>query len=392
MTHVIAALVLVSLQLVPSAPVGVGAPRPAAAPAYQIDGARWRQAVVDLAGFGTRYVGTDGCLAARDYVEAQFLGSGLQVSTPRFSVRGEEAFNVVGELPGNGTTSDIVVVGAHYDSTSEQPRVAAPGAEDNASGVAGLIELARVLSTSPPAATIRFVAFSGEEAGLFGSRDYVDRLMTSGESGRVRAVVNMDMIGYSGDDDLDVLLESDESGKDLMRVLSDAAAGTGLRIETSLNPFGSDHVPFIQAGIPAVLVIENDWDSYPGYHRSSDTPEKLRVEMGVPVLRMVAGAIADLADGVDEPRIASVRWARKAAGPQLVVNGRFAWETSQIQVNGVPLDATIFREKFRDGDTTRRIIGRDADLEALVPKNVEVIVRVVDLRTGTATADFPLTR
>ena len=75
----------------------------------------------------------------------------------------------------------------------------------------------------------------------------------------------MDIIAFSRDADLDVLLETSDVGVDLQRALADSArAYTSLRVVKSLHPFGSDHVPFLRAGIPCVLTIENDWDEYPG--------------------------------------------------------------------------------------------------------------------------------
>ena len=375
----------------PGVPGTAGAKRNAIAD--QVNGARWHGVAEDLARFGTRYVGTDGLLGARDYLAAQLTALGLRVSTPRFLVSGGETFNVVGEIAGSERPSDIYIVCGHYDSISEQPRTLAPGAEDNGSGAAGVIELARLFTANPPGATIRFILFSGEEVGLYGSRDYVDSLVAAREHRQVKGVINMDMIGYSGDDDLDVLLESDENGRELIEALARGAeAATSLRVVTSLTPFGSDHVPFIQAGIPAVLVIQNDWDSYPGYHRSTDTIENVRVDMGEQVLRMNAAALEGLAGQAEDPAITSVRYVRKPGSPQLLVDGNFAWQTSQIQIDGVPLDATIFREKFREGDRARRLVGRDASLETLVPRGIEVLVRVVDLRTDTPTAGFPFTR
>jgi hypothetical protein len=117
----------------------------------------------------------------------------------------------------------------------------------------------------------------------------------------------MDMIAFSGDDDLDVLLETAEVGRDLQTALAESAeAYTSLRVVKSLNPFGSDHVPFIRAGIPCVLTIENDWDEYSAYHTSRDTIENVRLDMGGEVLRMNAGALASLAGSADEPAPASV--------------------------------------------------------------------------------------
>ncbi len=263
-----------------------------------IDGGRWLSTVTDLANFGTRYAGTQGVLSARNYIANAFQALGLTVTTPEFAVGSTNAWNVVGELRGTTRADDVYIVCGHYDSISEDPTNRAPGAEDNGSGAGGVIELARVFAAHPPGATIRFIAFSGEEEGLYGSEFYVGELMRTGEARRVKGVLNMDMIGFSRDNDLDVLLETGESGSDLSSELAASAAEvTDLRVVKSFNPFGSDHVPFIDAGIPCVLTIQNDWDQYPAYHTSRDTIGNVRIDMGSGILRMNAATLGRLAAG-----------------------------------------------------------------------------------------------
>jgi hypothetical protein len=260
-----------------------------------VDPERWRASVEHLVSLGTRYVGTAGADAARDYFAAEFEQLGLSVSIVPVDAGGRLAYNVVAELPGALTPYDVYIVCGHYDSISERPSTLAPGAEDNGSGSAGVLELARIFAERRPAATIRFIAFSGEELGLYGSEHYVDHLVESGEVDRVRGVVNMDMIAFSRDDDLDVLLETSSAGTALADALAAGAAATSLRVVRSLDPFGSDHVPFLRRGIPCVLTIENDWDEYPDYHTSRDGMENVRLDMGGEVLRMNAATLAALA-------------------------------------------------------------------------------------------------
>jgi hypothetical protein len=267
--------------------------------ADQVDGERWLATVRSLADIGTRFVGTAGSLQARDLIAAEFSALGLTVSTPSFPTSNGISYNVVGELRGTATPDDLYIVCGHYDSISEQPSVLAPGAEDNASGTAGVIELARVFAATPPRSTILFVAFGAEELGFYGSRDFVDGLVAAGRTGNVKAVINMDMIGYSSDTDYDVLLETGSVGVGVQTALEQAASAvTDLRVVLSLHPFGSDHVPFLQEGMPAVLTIQNDWAEYPDYHRSTDTIGNVRLAMGQPILRMNAAALATLAGDV----------------------------------------------------------------------------------------------
>jgi Zn-dependent M28 family amino/carboxypeptidase len=141
-----------------------------------------------------------------------------------------------------------------------------------------------------------FATFSGEEQGLVGSKAFVRNLDPATRS-RIKAVLNMDMIGYSKDDSEDVLLESSSRYKNLVDQFAAAASLVdGLKYYVTFNPYGSDHMPFIEAGIPAILTIDNDWGDYPSYHRSSDTIDKVSRDMGAAILRMNAGALAGMLD------------------------------------------------------------------------------------------------
>lgn len=259
----------------------------------EVHAQRWFNDVTALAAYN-RYTHGSEILDARDWLVLQFEAlPGLSVTTQSFQVGGTTAFNVVAELTGNERPDDWYIVGAHYDATSENPGAAAPGAEDNASGCSGVLEMARIFTAYPPEATLLFICYSGEEQGLYGSVDHASRLVDAGTDDKVQAMLNMDMIGFTGDADLDCLLETAPAFADLNAAFGDAAVlYTTLRIVVSLNPFGSDHVPYISRGMPAVLTIENDWDSYPHYHRTTDLPGRLSLEMGGEILRMNVAAMA----------------------------------------------------------------------------------------------------
>ena len=363
------------------------------AAAATVDVERWHDTVADLAAFGTRHVGTDGARAARDYIAAEFERIGLDVSVETVTAAGSTAWNVVGEIGGDLEGDDIYIVCGHYDSTSERPQSLAPGAEDNGSGAAGVLELARVFAQRPPAARVRFIAFSGEEVGLVGSRRYVEALERSGEAERVKGVINMDMIGYSSDDDLDVLLETSQVGVPIADALAEAAAPTSLRVVRSLNPFGSDHVPFLQNGIPCVLTIENDWDEYDAYHTSRDTIDNVRRDMGGEILKMNAGAIEALAG--DASLGASVRLAGPIGGQTL--HGGFVetihWTSAGDSIASFDLELSV------DGGTTFEPIATGIAGEALrydwaVPEALEaeegrlrIVARTTVGEAVTDTAD-----
>ncbi len=262
----------------------------------EVDADRWFADVTTLATFNRWTRGAD-VLTARDWLVDPFEGlPGLSVRTESFAVGANTGWNVLATLTGNTRPDDWWIVGAHYDAISERSSSAAPGAEDNASGCAGVLEMARILAAHPPEATVIFICYSGEEQGLFGSSDHASRLVASGDSAHLRGALIMDMIGYTSDADLDCLLEANSASQSLIDSLAAAAAAyTDLRIVTSLNPFGSDHVPYLNRGLKALLTIENDWDEYPQYHRSGDLPAQLSLPMGGETLKMKIAALAQLA-------------------------------------------------------------------------------------------------
>ncbi|BBM81899.1 M28 family metallopeptidase [Candidatus Uabimicrobium amorphum] len=264
--------------------------------ADSVDGKRWKATVDHLSSYN-RYTHGDGVIEARDWLVQQYKDLGLEVSTQSFSVSFTTAYNVIAVMKGTEKPDEIFIVGGHYDSISQSPSTAAPGSEDNASGASGVLEMARVFAKNPPKSTIIFINFSGEEQGLVGSYKHVDTMIAKGDHKKLKAALIMDMIGYTGDSDLDLLLETADVGKHLFPIFTEAAKQyTSLRIVTSLRPFGSDHVPYIRKGLPALLTIENDWDEYKPYHTTGDLSSKVSTDMGHQVLRMNVVTIGMLMD------------------------------------------------------------------------------------------------
>ena len=139
---------------------------------------------------------------------------------------------------------------------------------------------------------------------MWGSDAHAASLVASGNDDKVQTMLNMDMVGYTGDADLDCLLETSSSYADLFDTFGQAAARyTTLRIVTDTSPGGSDHVPYIQEGMPAILTIENDWWSYPHYHRTTDLPQHLSLDMGGEILRMNVAVLADITGVADGDQI-----------------------------------------------------------------------------------------
>jgi Zn-dependent M28 family amino/carboxypeptidase len=208
-------------------------------------------------------------------------------------------------LTGHTRPNDWYIIGGHYDAVSEDSQTAAPGAEDNGSGCAGVLEMARIFTANPPDATVLFICYSAEEQELRGSRDHVGDLDASGDLTKVQTMLNLDMIGFTSDDDLDCLLETEPFADFLLDVFEDAALQfTSLSIVTDLAACCSDHKPYLDEGVPALLTIEADWFEYPYYHTTNDLPEHITIAMGREILRMNVAAMAQMI-GAPEPPIFS---------------------------------------------------------------------------------------
>jgi FMN phosphatase YigB (HAD superfamily) len=278
----------------PAAPVRAEARR-AAAPAWVIEcldrlsGETFAAELGALIAFPTRLSTSPGFGSAADLACDRLTALGYQVSTEPVSVDGGSSRNVIAEKPGTGAEPrSLVVVTAHLDSINTRGGAAAraPGADDNGSGSAGLLSIAAALAEHPQQVhDLRLILFGGEEQGLFGSRQHVARL-SAGERARIRAVLNMDMIATLNTPSRGVLLEGAPVSQSVIDGLV-LAAGTfsTLAVSTSLTPFNSDHVPFIDAGIPAVLTIEGADGSNDNVHTDADTFDTIDVELALQILR-----------------------------------------------------------------------------------------------------------
>jgi hypothetical protein len=252
----------------------------------------------ELVGFGTRQSWGSGFVAAAEWAADRLMSLGYTVAEQPITVGTRRSRNVIADRTAQeaetSESGDLVLVMAHLDSVnlSGGPTAAAPGADDNGSGSAGVLELARVLASTAWRSNLRLILFGGEEQGLHGSRQYVAGLPPV-ERQRVRAVLNMDMVGTRNADELAVLLEGAPLSQHLIDHLATAAATyTGLRVETSLKPFASDHVPCIEAGVPAVLTIEGADSANGNIHTAGDTLDHLDLDLMHEILRMNLAALA----------------------------------------------------------------------------------------------------
>lgn len=162
--------------------------------------------------------------------------------------------NVVATRPGGPQS---IVIGAHIDSVA-----AGPGANDNGSGTATMLEIARVMAAAPSLYTLTFVGFDAEEIGLVGSSHYVAQLSEEQRRG-MRAMINLDMVGVGS--------ESRVGGSEpMVRLAQSVATRSGLAVTAMGEANASDHAPFIRAGVPALFVHRT---SDPNYHSPNDKAE-----------------------------------------------------------------------------------------------------------------------
>ena len=278
-----------------------------------------RRYVGELAGrIGERNVWHPEELAATAlYIRDTLEGLGYEVRAQSFKSQGLTLKNLEVELPGDNAPQEIIVLGAHYDSIA-----GTPGANDNASGVAALLEIARLLAGNTYPRTVRLVAFANEEPPFFyseemGSSVYAIRSRQRGE--QIKAMLALETIGYYTDQPASqqypfpfsffypdtgnfIGFVGNLSSRRLVhRALGTFRASTAFPSEGVAAPswmmgvHWSDHWSFWQAGYPAIMITDTALFRYQHYHAATDTPEKLDYTSLARVTRGLADVVAELA-------------------------------------------------------------------------------------------------
>ena len=269
------------------------------------DGDRWMRTVRELSGrlpvklstgetvtLTSRHSSTTGNTQAGQYIFDRLKALGYEVRFQTFQAPTGTERNVVATKPGTTRAGEIVVLGAHYDSTA-QSADNAPGADDNASGVATMLEAATALAGYRLDRTVEFVAFGAEEQGLYGSSAFVQQAKDDRED--VQVAVICDMVGW-WEDRYAIVIEGGLRYAGWMQIAADATqTWSGLEYRRSWYSFGSDHVPFQNAHIPAFLVIEDEWYKAPHYHSSADTADVVDPDYGLDITHAVAATVAEAA-------------------------------------------------------------------------------------------------
>lgn len=178
--------------------------------------------------------------------------------------------NVIGYLPATVPDAKSIIVGAHYDHLGMMGKVMFPGANDNAGGIAMMLDMAKELAVSERTANYYFIAFGGEEAGLIGSIVF-RQTRSSKFKDSVIFMLNLDLVA-TGKDGITAVnaLENPQQFK-LLNSINDSAQWVPLIMERANAP-NSDHYPFARMGIPAFFIYQMDKD-YPFYHQPGDRAE-----------------------------------------------------------------------------------------------------------------------
>jgi peptidase M28-like protein len=262
--------------------------------------------------------------AAADFIEKSFSGAGLHPRRDSYEVRGQACHNIEAEIPGRtqggSLPPSIILIGAHYDSV-----FGSPGANDNGTGVAATLALARRFASRKTEHTLRFVAFVNEEPPYFlsdemGSFIYAGRCKTRGD--KISAMISLETIGYFSDaphsqtypspglslfypkvGNFIGFVSNVQSRALLRRVIALFRKHAKIPSEGAALPAfipgvsWSDQWSFWRYGYPGIMVTDTAPFRYPHYHSSSDTPDKLDYDR----FTLVVSGIEKVMEGLDKP-------------------------------------------------------------------------------------------
>jgi Zn-dependent M28 family amino/carboxypeptidase len=257
--------------------------------------------------------------AAADYIAQQWRGRGCAVTRQDYRVRGVPCANIEVSLAGCVQADEIIVLGAHYDTVRNSP-----GADDNASGVAALLEIAHMLQTDLPRYTVRCVAFVNEEAPFFfrgdmGSLRYARAARLRRD--RIRLMLSLEMLGYYRDEpgtqryppllsrfypacgNFIGFVSNLRSARRLRWMVEAFRATSDFPLEAAALPWWvpgvalSDHSSFWRQGYPAAMVTDTAYLRNPNYHTAHDVPATLDYDRMARVTRALAVSVGSLGPG-----------------------------------------------------------------------------------------------
>ncbi len=337
-----------------------------------------------------RGIGTKGLDAAAERIASEFAAIGLAPGgdgngyLQRFTTEAtpdgkpRQVANVIGVLPGTRPewSGQSVVVGAHYDHLGfgwPDPHAGDegklhPGADDNASGVAVMLELAHAMADGErPQRTVVFVAFTGEEEGLVGSRWYVDH--PARPIDKVIGMIALDTVGRLGEKKLSVLATG--TATEWQHIFRGASYVTG--VDSRMIPEAyesSDQKSFIDRGVPAVQIFT---DPHADYHRPGDTPDRIDFAGMMKVAAFTLEGVAYLGErpepltvtiaGAGAPATARPSGGDAGGGRRVSVGTvpDFAFPGPGVKVSGVVPGSPAEAAGFREGDILVRLAGKPVE-------------------------------
>jgi hypothetical protein len=272
----------------------------------QVNGDFITNRVQHLEDYGTRNAYAPESILAQQWIEEKFLEWGLEVEVMNFTMPGGPASdNVIATHTGTKYPDEFVVVGGHYDSVSFSGD--APGADDNASGTSGVMEIARILSQYEFDRTIIFCAFSGEEYGLYGSAAYAGRSAQQGMD--ILGYFNMDMIGYldPGSLGMKTSLIYPQSAQELADFYTYVTSIylPSFQVETATLIGGdSDHTSFNNNGYMGIFPFEDVNNYSPYIHTSNDLvgPSFNNELLAVTFTKAALASVVTMANILNPPR------------------------------------------------------------------------------------------
>ncbi len=233
----------------------------------------------------TRYTFSDRIRDAEAYVYQYYQALGIPVTYSPWTYGSYSGRNVIAEVRGAVEPNKVLLVGGHLDNISQIPYTTAPGADDNGTGTAATLLIARLLKTYQPDYTVRFVHFTAEEQGHWGSKVYAAQMRGRGE--QVIGYIDLDMMGYDGNGDRMVEIhtgtgpKSNAFGTQFLERNTRYGLGLNFEIKSTTASRFSDHSSFWDQDYASFLIIENFFDDAiardrnPWYHNTGDLPVRV---------------------------------------------------------------------------------------------------------------------
>lgn len=287
------------------------------------------------------------------------------------ATREEPTANIIGLLPGSDPelAKEYLVIGAHMDhlglggagslNPDNKPAIHY-GADDNASGTAGMMALAEYFASLPvrPKRSMLFMAFSGEELGLLGSIHYTKNPIVPLE--KTVAMLNLDMIGRAKDNKVSAIGVG--TSPVWHGILDEVNKTASFQLARSNSGFGgSDHQSFYNAGVPVLFFFTG---THPDYHRPSDTFDKINVWDETRIVQMVADIAARVAEDPKRPEFVRIQAERPGGGPprrsgaSLGIMPEYSAEVAGVPVGGLRSGGPAEKAGVKVGDIVIRIAGK----------------------------------